>query len=150
MSETVVCRQAKAIATVLTSLMRTFSTLDRDPAAELPLAQLRVCILLCEGPRCMSALSRELGVTLSAMTRIADRLECARLVKRVAEGDDRRIRQLQLTPRGQAIMRRRNEARVQNVSAVLGRLTPKARTGVRKALETLMTACTATKQREGI
>ena len=49
----------------------------------------------------MSALSREFGVSLSAMTRIADRLERARLVKRVAEGGDRRIRHLQLTPRGE-------------------------------------------------
>ena len=46
-------------------------------AAELPLAQLRVCGVLCDGPRPMSAVSRELGVSLSAMTQIADRLERA-------------------------------------------------------------------------
>ena len=94
----------------------------------------------------MSALSREFGVSLSAMTRIADRLERTRLVKRVAEGNDRRIRRLQLTPRGEKIMRERNKARVRSVSAVLAQLPPKARKGVRKALETLMDACTAMKE----
>ncbi len=150
MEETAVPQQAKAIASLLPALMRMLSSFDSDPAAELPLAQLRVCVLLCGGPRSMSALSREFGVSLSAMTRIADRLERARLVKRVAEGEDRRIRQLQLTPRGERIMKRRNEARVRSVSAVLAQLPPKERSGVRKALETLMSACTAMNGREGI
>ena len=61
----------------------------------------------------MSVLSRELGVSLSAMTQIADRLERARLVKRQFEGTDRRVRSLQLTSRGQKIMQAREEARVQ-------------------------------------
>ena len=81
-----------------------------DQAAELPLRQLRVCMLLYEGPRAMSSLSRELGVSQSAMTQIADRLERARLVRRTFEGSDRRIRSLQLTPRGQKIMQLREEA----------------------------------------
>jgi DNA-binding MarR family transcriptional regulator len=141
--------QARAIATLMPALMRMLLTFDRDPAAELPLAQLRVCIILFEGPRSMSALAREFGVSLSAMTRIADRLERTRLVKRVTEGKDRRVRRLQLTPRGEKIMRDRNEARVRSVSAVLTRLPAKARKGVRSALETLMEACTAMKE-EGI
>jgi len=56
-----------------------------DPAVELPLAQLKVCSLLYGGPLSMSAWA-ELGVSLSAMTQIADRLERARLVKRVNQG----------------------------------------------------------------
>jgi len=150
MVETVESRQARGIVSLLPALMRVLSRLDDDPAAELPLAQLRVCSILCGGPRSMSALSRELGVSLSAMTRIADRLECARLVKRVAEGDDRRIRHLQLTPRGEKIMRQRDEARVRSVSAMLAHLPQKRRKEVRSALETLMDACTVMKQREGI
>ena len=85
----------------------------------MPLAQLRVCGILYDGPRPMSALSRELGVSLSAMTQIADRLERARLVNRVAEGADRRIRCLQLTERGQKLMRSREDARNRRVLAVL-------------------------------
>ena len=46
-----------------------------DPADDLPLAQLRVCSLLVGGDRSISCLSRELGITMSATTQLADRLE---------------------------------------------------------------------------
>jgi DNA-binding MarR family transcriptional regulator len=146
MGETVALRQAKAITSLMPALMRMLSTFDNDPAAQLPLAQLRVCIILCDGPLSMSALGREFGVSLSAMTRIADRLERARLVKRVAGGKDRRVRRLQLTPRGEKIMRDRDQARVRSASAMLAQLPAKARKEVRKALETLMNACIAMKE----
>ena len=96
---------------------------DDDVVAELPLAQLRVCGILHRGPRPMSALGRDLGVSLSAMTQIADRLERASLVKRVAEGNDRRVRCLRLTPRGESIMQRREDARAEHASAALARLS---------------------------
>jgi DNA-binding MarR family transcriptional regulator len=139
---------AESVASLLPALMGILSTFDEDPAAHLPLAQLRVCVILGGGPRSMSALGRELGVSLSAMTRIADRLERARLVERVAVGDDRRIRRLRLTPRGETIMRRRHEARVRNVSAVLAGLSPQEATEVQNALEALMDACKTIKRRE--
>ena len=58
-------------------MMRQLFSADDHLAAELPLAQLRVCGMLYDGPHPMSVLSRELGVSLSAMTQIADRLERA-------------------------------------------------------------------------
>ena len=79
--------EANKIASLLPALMRQLFTLDDDLAVDLPLAQLRVCASLQDGPLPMSALSRELGVTLSAMTQIADRLERANLVSRVAEAE---------------------------------------------------------------
>ncbi len=102
---------------------------------------MRVCGILYRGPRPMSALGRELGVSLSAMTQIADRLERARLVRRVAEGTDRRVRCLRLTPRGERIMRRREEARLRRVRAALARLSEEARTEVLVALQRLVRAC---------
>jgi DNA-binding MarR family transcriptional regulator len=147
MRKTVESDQARAIAALMPALMRMLSSFGNDPAAGLPLAQLRVCIILGKGPRSMSALSREFGVSHSAMTRIADRLERASLVKRVAEGTDRRVRRLQLTPRGEKIMRQRDEARVQSVSAVLAQLPAKARKDARSALEMLLAACTAMKEK---
>jgi len=137
--------QAKKAASLLVALTRQLVAVDRDPAGALPLAQLRVCGILHSGPRPMSALGRELGVSLSAMTQIADRLERARLVKRVAEGTDRRIRCLQLTPRGQRIMRLREEARVRRVWAALEHLSPLVRSEVVGALETLLGAGEATR-----
>jgi DNA-binding MarR family transcriptional regulator len=114
---------------------------EKDMADELPLAQLRLCGALSEGPRTMSGLSRELGVSLSSLTQIADRLERARLVKRTAAEDDRRVRCLQLTARGAAMMRKRRDARLRHSLAVLEHLSATERELVLAAMETLVTAC---------
>ena len=54
-----------------------FTLDDRDPTMELPVAQLRVCTLLDPGPRTISDLAKELGITVSAVTQLADRLDIA-------------------------------------------------------------------------
>jgi len=136
-------QQAQEIADLLPRLMRKLFTFGKDPVGELPLAQLRVCSILLRGPRPMSSISRELGISLSAMTQLADRLERARLVKRVAAESDRRIRQLQLTDRGETMMRRREAARVGRVLAALGHLSAPARQEVLAALEQLLQASIA-------
>jgi DNA-binding MarR family transcriptional regulator len=141
--------QARAIATLLPALMRQLMAGEDDPAVELPLAQLRVCNVLYQGPRSMSTLSRELGVSLSAMTQIADRLERVRLVRRVAAGKDRRIRRLQLTRRGEQMMRVREDARIERVAAVLEHLPADARGDVLAALQVLLRASVAARGRDG-
>jgi DNA-binding MarR family transcriptional regulator len=141
MAQTSSLEQAQAIASLLPSLVRRLFVLADDLASELPLAQLRVCAILYGGPRPMSTLSRETGVSLSAMTQIADRLERAGLVRRVAEGSDRRIKCLQLTPHGEKTMRLREAARVERISAALKHLSPQARKQVLAGLERLMDAC---------
>src|SRR5436190_14449729 len=108
--------EARELTSLFVSLTRQLLVVD-DFVAEMPLRQLRVCVVLYDGPRSMSALSREVGVSLSAMTQIADRLERARLVKRSFEGNDRRVRSLQLTPRGHKIMRLREDARIQRAQS---------------------------------
>jgi DNA-binding MarR family transcriptional regulator len=139
MDERITLEQARAIASLLPTIMRQLFTGD-DPAEDLPLAQLRVCSILEHGPRSMSTLSRELGVSLSALTQIADRLERAELVSRVAEENDRRIRCLQLSQHGQRIMRHREEFRVRQVLAVLNQIPPTGRMQIREALEILLEA----------
>jgi DNA-binding MarR family transcriptional regulator len=119
--------------------------LNNDVAGDLPLAQLRVCGILEEGPQSMSALSRELGVSLSAMTQIADRLERSQWVCRVAEGNDRRVRRLRLTPHGEDMMRARKKARVERVLSVLGHLSTKERMQVLTTLEVLLRASQASR-----
>jgi DNA-binding MarR family transcriptional regulator len=140
MKDTILLEQAEAISSLMPALARGLFALNNDVAAELPLAQLRVCGILEEGPRSMSALSRELGVSLSAMTQIADRLERSQWVRRVAEDNDRRVRCLQLTPEGEALMRQRKMARVQRILAALSRLSIKERAQVLAAFETLVRA----------
>ncbi|MGW8257161.1 MAG: MarR family winged helix-turn-helix transcriptional regulator, partial [Thermoguttaceae bacterium] len=124
MSDHLKTEQAKAIAALLPRLMQGLFSVVNDPALDLPLAQLRVCRNLCDGPRSMSVLSRELGVSLSAMTQLADRLERANLVSRVAAHADRRVRCLQLTPQGEKMMRLRDNYRVKRVLAVLNNISP--------------------------
>jgi DNA-binding MarR family transcriptional regulator len=149
MDKTNLSTQATTTASLVVKLTREFFTPDGSLVEEMPLAQLRVCGILYGGPRSMSALSRELGVSVSAMTQIADRLERARLVHRVADGADRRIRCLQLTERGQRLMRAREEARNRRVLAVLEQLSPEARSEVLAALETLVEACAAARGNRG-
>ncbi len=138
---------AESLTGLLPRLMRGLSPPERsspggkDVIDELPLAQLRLCGALSEGPRAMSALSRELGVSFSALTQIADRLERVRLVKRTAAEDDRRVRCLQLTPRGQRVMRKRRDARLRSSVSVLEHLSAAERTLVLSAMETLVSAC---------
>jgi DNA-binding MarR family transcriptional regulator len=59
------------------------------------------------------------------VTQIADRLERAELIRRVSRGDDRRVRCLQLTERGEQIMRLHEEVRIRRMSRVLEQLTPR-------------------------
>lgn len=132
---------AEDIAGLMPRLARGLTSSEKDPADDLPLAQLRLCGVLSSGPRPMSALSRELGVSHSALTQIADRLERAGMVKRVAEGSDRRVRCLQLTARGGKMMRKRREVRVHRVLAVLEHLSPHQRQAVQASLEILVSAC---------
>jgi DNA-binding MarR family transcriptional regulator len=131
--------QARELTSLFVSLTRQLLVVN-DFVAEMPLRQLRVCMLLYDGPRSMSVLSRELGVSLSAMTQIADRLERARLVKRSFEGNDRRVRCLQLTPSGQKIMQLREEARIQRAQSVVERMSQPAREQVIESMRTLLLA----------
>lgn len=135
--------QAARVADLFPVLIRQLFTLEDDPLLELPLAQLRVCLLLYDQPRAMSALSRELMVSLSAMTQMADRLERAGLVERVAEDTDRRVRLLRLTSRGQQAVAARSAARLRSVSAAFAHLSPAARKKIVHALELLYQACLA-------
>ena len=137
--------QAQTMATLLHDLLRQLAAgTDDDPAVELPLAQLRVCSVLHQGPQSMSAISRELGVSLSAMTQIADRLEHAQLVQRIARDDDRRVRCLQLTERGEKMMRLHEEVHVRRIATALEHLSLDARNGVTAALQTMIQSCIAT------
>jgi DNA-binding MarR family transcriptional regulator len=131
---------AEEIAQLLLENLQQLFFVDDRFSTRLPVAQLRVCGVLHRSARPMSGLSQELGVSLSAMTQIADRLERAGLVRRVAERSDRRVKQLQLTPRGTKMMRAREESRIARISAALARLSPEGQCRVRAALEELAEA----------
>ncbi|HZZ71373.1 MAG TPA: MarR family transcriptional regulator [Pirellulales bacterium] len=148
MDQTCLNDHAEAIANLLPQLTRQLFVADDPMSAKLPVAQLRVCGILFAGPRSMSALARELSVSLSAMTQIADRLERARLVKRVTVGADRRVRCLQLTARGEKLMARRQGVLVARVSQVLEQIPAPDQPQVLSSLQALMDGCAAANQRE--
>jgi len=141
MSEQNLHEQSEAVVTLLSRLMRRLFTLTADdPAMELPGAQMRVCNVLWDGPRTMSALGDELGISHSAITKIADRLERAEMVERLPEADDRRCKRLALTQRGVEVMQARRDRRVGQTVKVLEQLSPQDRQAAVAALETLLDA----------
>jgi len=78
-------QEADRVVAIFPELMRQLFNLEEELAINLPVAQLRVCHILTTGPCPMSTLSRELGVSLSAMTQIADRMERSNLASRTAQ-----------------------------------------------------------------
>ena len=137
-------QQATEMSATLPRIMRRLFTLHPDdPSAGLTLAQVRVCTLLSEGPLPMSAVGKELGVSLSALTQITDRLERANLVERIADQDDRRVRVLNLTPLAATMLRERGERRIARVMDVIGRLPIDTREQIVHALRSLEEASEA-------
>lgn len=145
MNEDTLSDQAVQLESLLPTVMRRLFTLQPEhPVSDLPLAQLRVCIILQAGARPMSVISEELGISISATTQIADRLERAGLVERVSEPDDRRMKNLRLTPQGKELMRLRREVRVKRAQDALEGLAPEVRETLLKMLNALLEAAKAT------
>jgi DNA-binding MarR family transcriptional regulator len=120
--------QAMRLECLLPMTMARLFRLDKDhPLAEMPLAQLRVCVYLQGGPRTMSAIGEEYKISVSAVTQMADRLERGDFVERVVDTDDRRQKMLRLTEYGAKVMRSRRETRVGRVHETLKRLSPEQR-----------------------
>jgi DNA-binding MarR family transcriptional regulator len=145
MGEDILTEQAVQLERLLPRLIRRLFMLPPEhPVNDLPLAQLRVCVILEEGPKPISAISRELDVSVSAATQIADRLEKVGLVERLANAEDRRMRKLQLTAEGGALMQSRRLLRVRRAADALAHIAPEVRETAIHALQTLLEATIAT------
>jgi len=115
----------------------------QSPLSDLPNAQLKLCYLLVDGRLTVSQVADGLDISASAVTQLADRLEKAGLVERVAaepEGD-RRSRYLALTPYGADLMAARRRWRAARVEAALAHLPEEDRARLLSAVETLLDAC---------
>src|SRR5690242_11177459 len=99
---------SSAVHAALRKVVRQFLSVD-DSTMDLPLRQLKVCTSLDGNSRSMSDIGRELNLSPSAVTQISDRLERRGLVERVFEEEDRRVRKLRLTRKGQQLIRRREQ-----------------------------------------
>lgn len=136
--------QAAQLEGLLPVIHRKLFTLVPDhPVADMPMAQLRTCSILQSGPRTMSSLSEELGITVSAMTQIADRMEKAGLVERILTPEDRRQKLLQLSEHGAAIMKSRKQIRIRQAAQALELVPEELRNELLKSLHVLLTAAVA-------
>jgi DNA-binding MarR family transcriptional regulator len=90
-----------------------------DPLVEIPVGQMRLMRLLAMRPWTPSHLGDELGLSVSAVTQMANRLEAIGYVTRVEDPIDRRVKHLTLTPLGKTLMSNRQNRRVGVLESVL-------------------------------
>lgn len=138
---------AKRLRQSLFSLGRNLLSVD-DSTLDLPFRQFRVCLALYGRTASMSSISRELGLSLSSMTQIADRLDRVGLVERIAIGSDRRVRHLKLTEKGEGLMRSHEESQLQRITESLQSLTIEQTEEVLRAMELLIHASKSQQKRE--
>lgn len=132
--------QAIELERMLPIVIRQIFTTDPDHAtSELPFGQFRLCMLLHqEGSRTMSQIGDDLGISVSAVTQMADRLERAGIVERqAATGGDKRVRTLRLSKSGLEMMDTRMEFRLQRAHEVLKLLAPEERLAALNLLDRL-------------
>lgn len=130
--------QAATLNTLVSKVMRRINMLEaEDPIIELPIAQMRVCFVLLDSPKTMSNLSKELGISLSAVTQLANRLEKANLVERHVEPDDLRVKMMQLSPHGEKLMRARREQRIERLIKMLECMQAEDRSLITQAFQKL-------------
>ena len=73
-------------------------------SAQLTMTQLRTLRSLRDGPRAAGELGRKLGLSATSMTRILDRLEDRRLLRRSRDEEDRRKVLVALLPEGRRVV----------------------------------------------
>ena len=137
--------EAELLERIMPNILRKlFSLSHARVLAEMPLAQLRICSFLQDGPMCMSAIADEVGMSTSAVTQIADRMERGKLVERCAAPEDRRLKRLRLTAHAQTLMEARREDRTRRAAEALALLPPSVRQDLISGLEALLKATIAT------
>jgi len=124
-------------------LPRVLRTLFKpDPNDPLPVGQMRMMRLLAMKTWTPSNLGEELGLSVSAVTQMANRLDSIGLVLRVEDPTDRRVKHLTLTPLGREMMSTRQERRVQRLESALEHVPPARQIEFISLLEELMVAAT--------
>ena len=86
------------------------------------------------GPRRLTALAVQGGVTQPAMTQLIARLEDTGLVRREADPADGRVVQVRLTDQGRDTLARRRAVRAERLAVILNRISPQDRAALGAAL----------------
>src|SRR3954452_12862641 len=114
--------QTDAVPAAWRTVARNLLGVD-DSMMDLPLRQLKVCLTLYQHSRSMSEIGRELKLSPSAITQVSDRLERRGLIERVFQDEDRRVRKLRLTRKGQQLIRRREKEQLARIDSALETLS---------------------------
>jgi DNA-binding MarR family transcriptional regulator len=118
-----------------------------DPETGLSAARLSaLSVLVFGGPRALGELAAAEQVRPATMTRIVQALERDGLVRREPDPNDGRVTRLRATAKGERVMWRGRERRVENLAALLGRLTPDEIAHVRRAAELVERALSSSAQ----
>jgi len=99
--------------------------------------------LLHKGPMTMSALCDSALLANASMTSAIDRLEQKQLVERTASKDDRRVRLVQLTPAGTALIQRLFARHLQDLDEVMKDVPAAGRAELRRSLKAIGLAAQA-------
>jgi DNA-binding MarR family transcriptional regulator len=86
------------------------------------------------GPRRLTGLAVQEGVTQPAMTQLIGRLQEAGLVRRETDPEDGRVVQVQLTEQGRNMLARRRAVRAERLAVILDRISAADRAALAAAL----------------
>ena len=92
-----------------------------------------------------SEIAKALGMSLSSVSQMIDRLHQLELLNRVEMAEDRRRKQIELTGRGKALLHRIHAARSAEYDGGLANLSAQGRTKLRSALERTLQELAATR-----
>jgi len=100
--------------------------------------------LLHKGPLTMTELCQSALITNASMTAAIDRLEQRGFVDRLPSKKDRRVRRVQLTTQGTALIKRLYARHERDLEEVLSAIPPAERAELRRALKAIGLAAQAT------
>ena len=109
-----------------------------DALTDLSVPQLRMLRILNGAPHTTSAVGDILGLSVSAVTQMVNRLAAAGFVARADDDSDRRVKKLSLTNLGRDIMDRRRASRIAQAEQSLAKLPVEARRQLIQSLELLV------------
>jgi DNA-binding MarR family transcriptional regulator len=95
------------------------------------------------GPRRLTELAANEGVSQPAMTQLVGRLEAGGLVERCADPEDGRVVRVQLTDPGRQLIARRRAERAERLSGLLAALSPADQEALAAALPAINTLASA-------
>jgi DNA-binding MarR family transcriptional regulator len=112
----------------------------------LTIPQLKSLFLIArEGSMNTKSLAKELGVTSPNVTGIIDRLVKQGLVSRQENPEDRRMLEIRVTDKGEAILASLREEMISSMSGLLARMSTEELSSVARALASLARAAEAQK-----